>query len=396
MEIQLASTPFGSRRMSFALLAAQKKPGKSRKELLPTSGSFIAGYAKRKRSLASMIDRWPYYRRYCPLPGSYAYRRGQSCRVPVQQAACFARTWHGGCDLATSSGSPCGSWIDRASGQPERQALCAPCQRWRIADRFRLSLAPLLARAPEFEAAAEEIKTAKAQLREMREQLTLLRRDIAKLIEFALIEGLEGPWAHLNQRFRDIVEAIPRRADVQELAMLVEQMREIRENVDKLLKTNKKAENLSGNESQNERQLNESKPDSHFDETALSHEDQRVFENSQVQKEPSISLDMVLRACPEIETYASGSIRIWQDLIETAGKVRIFLGIDNKLYDMATKTLGIHNAAITIAYILQRYDHIRSAGGYLRILSEKAASGAFSIKPLMMSAMCNRKQPARC
>ncbi|QPN28531.1 replication initiation protein RepC [Brucella sp. BO2] len=397
MEIQLASTPFGSRRMSFALLAAQKNARQIPQGAAADKWQLHRWLCEAKtilgindRSLAVLSALLSFY--------PEVTLTGESNLVVFPSNKQLALRAHGMADATLrrhlAALVEAGLIARQDSPNGKRYARRAKGGELQIA--FGFSLAPLLARAPEFEAAAEEIKTAKAQLREMREQLTLLRRDIAKLIEFALIEGLEGPWAHLNQRFRDIVEAIPRRADVQELAMLVEQMREIRENVDKLLKTNKKAENLSGNESQNERQLNESKPDSHFDETALSHEDQCVFENSQVQKEPSISLDMVLRACPEIETYASGSIRIWQDLIETAGKVRIFLGIDNKLYDMATKTLGIHNAAITIAYILQRYDHIRSAGGYLRILSEKAASGAFSIKPLMMSAMCNRKQPARC
>ena len=77
----------------------------------------------------------------------------------------------------------------------------------------------------------------------------------------------------------------------------------------------------------------------------------------------------------------------WHDLANTAEKVRSFLGIDGKLYDLAKKTLGTHNASIVIAYILQRYEQIQSAGGYLRILTEKAANGSFSIRPMLMAAL---------
>ena len=71
----------------------------------------------------------------------------------------------------------------------------------------------------------------------------------------------------------------------------------------------------------------------------------------------------------------------------TAEKVRSFIGIDTKLYEIALKMLGRQNTAITIAYLLQRYNDIRSVSGYLRILTEKAAEDAFSVKALMVSAL---------
>ncbi len=391
MEIQLASTPFGSRRMSFALLATQEKT--------------------RQISHGATADKWQLHRWLCEAKTAFgvndrslavlsallsfypeATLAEESNLVVFPSNKQLALRAHGMADatLRRHLAALVNAGLIARQDSPNGKRYARRAKDGGLQIAFGFSLAPLLARAQEFEMAAEEIKSAKVMLRETREQLTLLRRDIAKLIEFALAEELEGPWAHINQRFRNVVDTIPRRANIQELAALVEQMREIRLDIDKLLKTNEKIKKLNGNESQNERQLNESKPDSYFDETVVSH--QRTIENDPVHEEPSISLEMVLRACPEIKAYAPNSIHIWQDLIDTAGKVRLFLGIDSKLYDMAGKTLGTHNTAIAIAYILQRYDQIRSAGGYLRILSEKAANGAFSIKPLMMSAMNCQKQ----
>ena len=48
---------------------------------------------------------------------------------------------------------------------------------------------------------------------------------------------------------------------------------------------------------------------------------------------------------------------------------------------------GDETAAIVIACILQRYQHINSAGGYLRALTDKAGAGAFSVGPMLMAAL---------
>ncbi|ERI11947.1 replication initiation protein [Ochrobactrum sp. EGD-AQ16] len=252
---------------------------------------------------------------------------------------------------------------------------------------FGFSLAPLLARACELETAAEQVRAEKTALREMREQLTLLRRDITKLVEFAAEEQLAGNWQDIRHRFRLIVDSIPRRAEQEELAALVESLQSIRAEIDNALKIHENVQNLRGNESQNERQQIESNPDSHFEKATVEFIDQRVNEITSAPTEPTVSLDMVLRSCPEITAYAVSSIRHWHDLANTAEKVRSFLGIDGKLYDLAKKVLGPHNASIVIAYILQRYEQIQSAGGYLRILTEKAANGSFSIRPMLMAAL---------
>lgn len=251
---------------------------------------------------------------------------------------------------------------------------------------FGFSLAPLLARAEEFETAAEQVKAEKAALREMRENLTLLRRDIAKLLEFAFAENLPGDWIGINARFRAIVDAIPRRAEPDDLKMLVAALDDLRAEIDNTLNINEKIEKMSGNESQNERQLNESNPDSHFEKPFATQDRTSALLDEKSNHEPAVSLDMVLRACPMIETCAASPIHVWQDLIDTAEKTRKFLGIRDNLYDFTTKMLGRCNTAIVIAYILQRHEHIASAGGYLRILAEKAADNGFSIRPLMMSA----------
>jgi hypothetical protein len=53
----------------------------------------------------------------------------------------------------------------------------------------------------------------------------------------------------------------------------------------------------------------------------------------------------------------------------------------------ACHVMGQEIAAVVIACILQRAQHIESAGGYLRVLTEKARSGEFSVGPMLMAAL---------
>ena len=388
MEIQLTSTPFGSRRMTLALLAAQQKA-----QQIPQGAA---------------ADKWQLHRWLCEAKSVFGINdrslavlsallsfypetqlSEQSSLIVFPSNKQLALRAHGMADatLRRHLAALIDAGLIARQDSPNGKRYARRAKGGELQIAFGFSLAPLLARATEFEAAAEQVKADKAALRQLRERLTLLRRDITKLIEFALNETLPGNWTDIRMRFRAVVEGIPRRAEQQELSALVENLQNIRTDIDKLLITNEKVEELRGNESQNERQLNESKPDSHFDESTVSQHENGTAACNTESAPLTVSLEMVLRSCHEIEAYAVYPIRQWQDLIDTAAKVRVFLGIDAKLYDMALKTLGTHNTAIAIAYILQRYDEIRSTGGYLRILTEKAASGAFSIKAMMMAAL---------
>lgn len=388
MEIQLASTPFGSRRMTLALLASQQ----TTRQIAP----------------GTVADKWQLHRWLCEAKTLFGLNdrslavlsallsfypetelNAQSSLIVFPSNKQLALRAHGMADATLrrhlAALVDAGFILRQDSPNGKRYARRAKGGDVQIA--FGFSLAPLLARAPELETAAEQVRAGKTALREMREQLTLLRRDITKLIEFAAEEQLAGNWQDIRHRFRLIVDSIPRRAEQEELAALVESLQAIRAEIDNALKIHENVQNLRGNESQNERQQIESNPDSHFENATAEFIDQRVNEITSAPIEPTVSLDMVLRSCPEITAYAVSSIRHWQDLANTAEKVRSFLGIDGKLYDLAKKVLGTHNASIVIAYILQRYEQIQSAGGYLRILTEKAANGSFSIRPMLMAAL---------
>jgi hypothetical protein len=95
----------------------------------------------------------------------------------------------------------------------------------------------------------------------------------------------------------------------------------------------------------------------------------------------------VLKACPDIVDYAAAGIGNWRDLMATTAQVRGYLGVSPSAYEDACHVMGPETAAIVVACILQRAQHINSAGGYLRALTEKARAGQFSVGPMLMAAL---------
>ena len=98
-------------------------------------------------------------------------------------------------------------------------------------------------------------------------------------------------------------------------------------------------------------------------------------------------LGMVLEACPDILDFASDGISSWRDLASTAAVVRKAIGVSPDAWAQALEVLGEHDTSIVIAAILQRGDEIKSAGGYLRVLTAKARAGELSLGPVLMALL---------
>ncbi|WP_426231756.1 plasmid replication protein RepC [Pararhizobium sp. DWP3-4] len=291
-----------------------------------------------------------------------------------------------------------------------------------IDDAFGFSLAPLLARADELEELAAQVVAERLQLRRLRERLTLCRRDVTKLIEAALEEGASGNWEMATTHFRALVTAIPRTPTVLEVTTALGEMETLREEIVNQLEMQLKTKDISGNPFQNDRHIQNSKPESISEFEPA--KEQRQGENSEPEqlvpktamtrqkrdgdgkpnsgattagegrqnsssatgKMKAFPLALVLQACPEIIPYGSGgAISNWRDLMAAAVVVRSMLGVSPDAYQQACEILGAENAATVIACILERAGHINSAGGYLRDLTRRAEKGEFAIGPMIMS-----------
>jgi replication initiation protein RepC len=261
-----------------------------------------------------------------------------------------------------------------------------------IDDAFGFSLAPLLARSEELEAIASEVIAARALHQRLKERLTICRRDIAKLIVTAIEEQAPGDWESVNAHFRALVTSIPRSPSTGQVAEILDEMEMLRDEVVNLLEMQMKTANPSGNPQQNERHIQNSKPDSIIESEPLSEKEQgrnpvRMTAGRPVELK-SFPLGMVLQACPEIAMYGpAGGVGSWRDLMGAAVVVRSMLGVSPSAYQEACEVFGPENAAAVMACILERAGHINSAGGYLRTLTDRARKGEFSLGPMLMALM---------
>ena len=399
MEREIATTPFGRRPMSLALMAAQIEA----KEIPE----------------GKAVDKWQVYRDLCEgksivaigdralavLAGLLSFYPDDELSeenglIVFPSNRQLSLRSHGMANATLrrhlAALLDCGIILRRDSPNGKRYARKG--RGGEVEDAFGFSLAPLLARAEEFHAAAERVRADNRALKLMRERITLQRRDIAKLIEAAIEERAPGAWQALWTRFRAVVDQLPRKASILELEPLASELDAIRDEVDTVLKKFMNVTNPSGNESQNEPQQSNSNTDSHFEfEPAFEKARGPAEPRREAQEAPkTYHLGLVLKACPDIAEYAPSGIANWRDLMATAAQVRGYLGVSPSAYEDACHVMGPETAAIVVACILQRAQHINSAGGYLRALTDKAREGQFSVGPMLMAAFkANSSAPDR-
>ncbi len=285
--------------------------------------------------------------------------------------------------------SPNGKRYARKSGEGE------------IEDAYGFSLAPLLARATEFAALAQDVAAEQRRFRVMKDRLTIVRRDVRKLITVGMEENVPGDWAAAEACFIDIVGRFARRPTLDDIAASLDEMNLLHEEVSRMLETHEEIQKSDGNDiafgchiqNSNTESCNELEP--RFE--------RKQGENSETKKlpgrkgEPEVfPLSLVLRACPEIIPFGpSGTIGSWREMMTAAVTVRSMLGVSPSAYEDACETMGQAGAAIAIACILERANHINSAGGYLRDLTGKAERGEFSLGPMLFAQVRANSSPVR-
>jgi replication initiation protein RepC len=285
-------------------------------------------------------------------------------------------------------------------------------------EAFGFNISPLIARASEIEALAQEVREDRYRLKMLKERLSLLRRDIDKLIELGAETLPEIDWQAKYTLFRATVGALPRQASGEDLELAVDGLECLHLEISKLLENKLNSQNMSANESQNERHKQNSKTQSTSELEPRFRKKQgepdadnsgpvepatvgvkkgeggaNVAETpdlgveSGVPAEKPVPLGLVLKACPDIANYAKGEISSWRDLMAAAVTARPVFGVSPSAYQEACEVLGQERAAIVIACILQRAEHITSAGGYLRVLTDKAKAGEFSLWPMLLAQL---------
>ncbi len=271
-----------------------------------------------------------------------------------------------------------------------------------IEQAYGFDLTPLLARAKELAVLAQDVAAERMRFRRAKEALTICRRDVRKLISAAVEEGASGNWGDVETMYVGILGRLSRYPDRAQVEKTLDEMELLREEVLNILETQLNTKNMHGNAIENDRHIQNSKPESinEFEPRSEKEQGESLQEEPQTKSvkregpnrivEPinSFPLGMVLRACPQILDYGpNGGISHWRELMTAAVVVRSMLGVSPSAYEEACEAMGPQNAAAAMACILERSNFIKSAGGYLRDLTRRSAQGEFSLGPMLMALL---------
>ncbi len=271
-----------------------------------------------------------------------------------------------------------------------------------LEEAYGFSLAPLLARSEELAAMARKIEADRIALRRARERLTICRRDVRKLIDAAIKESVPGNWDDIETAYARHLACLPRNPEACDLDNVRLKLEVLRADIVNLLTDFDNSQKTSASVVQNEPHIQNSDIDSLELESSPAAQVEtaadvpmpgsiRVAESQQI-----FPLALILQACPQIADYAQGgSISGWRDLVTAAVTVRSMLGITAETYQAACESFGRENAAVVIACMLERANHINSPGGYLRDLTRKGARGEFSLGPMLMALVRQNSPVAR-
>lgn len=438
MQVGSVTTPFGRRSMTLGMLAAQYKSQRITPDQSVDKWKIFRALCEAKpllglsdRALAVLNALLSFYpgNELSAAQGLVIFPSNAQLSIRAHGIAAATLRRHLAAlveaGLLVRKDSPNGKRYARRDGEGE------------IGQAYGFSIAPLIARAAEIQSLAAQVTADRELFRASREQLSLCRRDIAKLIETALEEGVSGDWTTVYERFRTLVLQIPRSPTINDLMPILKDMEMLRQEVVNLLEIRLNAENMRGNESHAERHIQNSKPESIYNLEPISNSQQiRASSPSQMlvavpanspdeiqnlavvskacadekveamADKPSNSnghglksfpLSFVLQACPEIVAYGpGGNVGSWRDLMAAAIVVHTMLQVSPSAYRHACGIMGPENAATVMACVLQRAEIITSAGGYLRDLTRRTERGEFAIGPMLMALARAKSGKAAC
>ncbi len=291
-----------------------------------------------------------------------------------------------------------------------------------IVEAYGFDLAPLAARAEEFEGLYADLQAERSACASLRNAITVTRRMIRAKIGRALEAGLRGPWRDLEERFGGLLEGLPRRSEraegleayligIKALLISVEQAFEAafdwpdRSDVEAVpsksssknmkptslendahIQTTKEPKSVKSNRFETKhaagvaRDQQGAEPVDGDEEVDLDINWSTHGNNGGTKRGSDVDIPMLMASCPhfaEMARATGGYLRNWNDVHRAAANLRPVVGISEDAWNVANRILGPAVAAASIALILDKSTtgEVKSPGGYLRGLVERAQVG---------------------
>lgn len=286
---------------------------------------------------------------------------------------------------------------------PNGKRYCLRGDHGAVESAFGFDLSPLALAAAAIHEAAEEARAAARLCQRLRGEITIHLRDTAKIVEAGIAEKRAGDWQGFSLALVPLARRLSRQAPQAVLEARLADVVRLRASVENAYLDAMSETELSGNDVDSERQYQNSNTDPHIERSSEKelkrHADVKPVATVREltdgngdsdgpggpleRKGEPVPLEYLVAVCPALATYAKAGLSDWRDVLATAGLVRSMLGISPDAWAKARAAMGDAGAAAAVAAILERAESIRSPGGYLRTLTERAERGQFSVRPML-------------
>ena len=295
-----------------------------------------------------------------------------------------------------------------------------------IVQAYGFDLGPLAARAQEFEMLHAQLHEERQFCASLRNTITVTRRIIRAKIDKAQESGLRGPWRELRDEFALMLQSLPKRSTgAQKLLDLLDWFKELKEKVEQAFADAFDWPNESDLQQAFKRPAEDThsvpnsinmKPtdvsnDTHILTTKQLHPvKSNCFKNKATagvapelptsarvggpeevdldiswsthtnKRGSEVDIPMLMASCPHFAEMArglQGYLKSWNDVHRAAAQLRPMAGISEDAWNVAQKVMGPGVAAAAIALIFDKHTdgEVKSPGGYLRGMVEKARAG---------------------
>ena len=391
MSLTHVTTPFGRRSVSLAHVAVQIEssniePGKS-------------------------VDKWKVYRDTCEARGQLGLRdralavlnallsfhpdtvlsEGTNLIVFPSNAQLTARAnGIAGTTLRENLAHLVKSGLITRIDSPNGKRYAHRSRNGTIEAAYGFSLAPLLKRADDLHQLASQVAEERRHLKLTKDRMSIVRRDIRKLLIAAELEYPNVDWSVFETRYTEITSLLPVTKSLAGIETTLASLSDLHQEVVNLLRERIISQKNDANDVDSRWHIQNSESECYNDFEA-NDRSMTVKKNGDTTADTRTGnfrfpLSAVLRACPQIVDYGpKGQITDWKDLFVAANVVRSMLNISHSAYISACSVMGHQDTAVAICYILERGVQINSAGGYLRNLTQRAARNHLSIGPMLSS-----------
>ncbi|EFO34019.1 replication protein C [Roseibium sp. TrichSKD4] len=419
----LGTTPFGGGRFSIALFKAQKSLNDRRAAL--KDGSNITG----------KVDKWQFLRALTEAKAAFALTDRAIAVLEALMSFHQEKELDGTEDIIVFPSNRELSLRARGMSEPTLRRHVATLikagfllrkdspngkrfarkgQGGLVEEAFGFNLAPSALMAPDVFEEAEKARHLALELRKARGEVTLHLRDISKMIEAAYEDGIaqddSDQWFGFTNRLKDLSGRVSRHASLQETRDRCQRLVSLRVEVESAFLAGMREEDLEtgeeisdlqqspeissknkknkGNAAQNERHIQNSKTDTSFEPNKEKNvaEGSRDFDRTETE---SIRLSELKEACREFPEYALDGLNSWADARKAANLARPMLGISKNAWHEAVEAMGQGGAIVVLAYLIERAGEIKTPGGYLRSLTDRASTGKLRLRP-MVESLLNR------